>query len=57
MKPYKPSELAVQMMEYLDCPCEVFGPMDDDDALWTAYQLSLIHISKLFFAFSASSRV
>ena len=38
MKPFKPSELAVQMMEYLDCPCEVFGPMDDDDALWTAYQ-------------------
>ena len=38
MKPYKPGELAVQMMEYLDCPCEVFGPMDDDDVLWTAYQ-------------------
>lgn len=32
-----PSKLAVQLMEYLDCPCQVFEPMADDDPIQEAY--------------------
>lgn len=32
-----PSPLAQKMIAYLDCPCEVFAPMRDDDPLHDAY--------------------
>lgn len=35
-KEYKPSELAEQMIDYLDCPCELFPPMVDDDPIMAA---------------------
>lgn len=38
MKPYEPSDLARQMMVFLDCPCRAFGPMADDDPLMDAYR-------------------
>lgn len=38
MKTYEPSDLARQIMDYLDCPCQVFVPMKDDDPLIDAYR-------------------
>ena len=38
MKPYETSDLAKELMRFLDCPCQVFGPMEDDDPLLEAYQ-------------------
>ena len=31
-------ELARRMMEFLDCPCELFAPMEDDDPLMEAFR-------------------
>lgn len=38
MQDYEPSALAKEMIRYLDCPCRVFGPMEDDDPLIAAYE-------------------
>ena len=37
MTDYQPSALAKEMIRYLDCPCTVFAPMEDDDPLLSAY--------------------
>lgn len=34
---YEPSEQAKQLITYLDCPCQVFPPMEDDDPILDAY--------------------
>lgn len=39
--PVKPSELAREMMEYIDCPCEWIAPMPDALALDNAYFAAL----------------
>jgi len=31
------TELAKQLIQYLDCPCQVFAPMNDDDPILDAY--------------------
>lgn len=38
MQAYEPSEMAREMARYLDCPCEIFPPMEDDAPLREAYQ-------------------
>ena len=38
MTDYQPSALAKEMIRYLDCPCTVFAPMEDDDPLLAAYE-------------------
>lgn len=35
--PHQPSELAQKLTAYLDCPCEVFAPMQDDDPILEAF--------------------
>lgn len=35
---YEPTALAKELMAYLDCPCQVFPPMADDDPILDAYR-------------------
>ncbi len=41
MNEYKPSELAEQIIKYMDCPCEVFPPMENDAPIHEAYAKAL----------------
>ena len=38
MQTYEPSECAREILRYLDCSCEVFPPLEDDEPLCEAYQ-------------------
>lgn len=42
MKDYTPSDLCRQMMSFLDCPCQAFGPMRDDGPLTDAWRAARI---------------